>query len=57
MANQNLIAMHDVSFLVVQLVLWYILTIFSHKRGSFALSVDVFKKIHQKLKSPNGYEM
>ena len=33
------------------------MTTFPHKRGSFALSVDVFKKIHQKLKSPNVYEM
>ena len=38
------------------LILWYILTTFSHKHGSFALSVDDFKKIHQKLKSLNVYE-
>ena len=40
-----------------KLVLWYILTTFSYKHGSFALSVDVFKNIHQKLKSVNVYEM
>ena len=40
-----------------KLVLWYILTTFPHKRVSFALSVDVFKNIHQKLKSLNVYEM
>ena len=40
-----------------KLVLWYILTTFPHKRGSFALPVDVFKKIHQKLMSLNVYEM
>ena len=69
MTDQKLIAIHGVSFLVVhlsylsyqtcnclkKLVLWYILTTFPHKRGSFALSVDVFKYIHQNLKSPNVY--
>ena len=59
--NQNLVAIHDVSFLVVQLsyksyqtcnfetklVFWYSLTTFPHKRGSFALFDDVFKKINQ----------
>ena len=38
-------------------VLQYILTTSPHKRGSFALSVDVFKNIHQKMKSLNVYEM
>ena len=37
-----------------KLVLWYILTTFAHKHGSFALSVDVFKNIDQKLKSVNA---
>ena len=36
---------------------WYILTSFPHKRGSFALSVDVFKNIHQNLKFLNVYEI
>ena len=40
-----------------KLVLWYILTTFPQKRGFFALSFDVFKKIYQKLKFPNAYEM
>ena len=71
MADQNLVAIHDVSFLVEQLsyltkqtrncwtkfVFWYILTTFRQKHGSFALSVNVFKNIHQKLKSPYVYEM
>ena len=71
MADKTLVAILDVSFLVKQLsyltlqtcnrstklVLWYILTTFPHKRGFFALSVDVFKKIHKKLKSGNVYEM
>ena len=39
------------------LVLWYILSIFPHKRGFLALSVDVFKKNHLKMKSLNVYEM
>ena len=71
MSDQNLVATHDASFLVKQLsylskqtcnclikfALWYILTTFLHKRSSFALlSVNVFKKIRQKLKSPNAYE-
>ena len=57
MADQKLVAMHDVSFLVEQLsnltyqtcnfktklALLCILTTFPHKHGSFALSVDVFK--------------
>ena len=30
---------------------------FPHKHGSFALSVDVFKKILLKPESPNVYEM
>ena len=37
--------------------LWSILTTFPLKHGSFALSVNAFKDIHQKLKSPNAYEM
>ena len=71
MADQNLVAIHHVSFLVVELsyltkqtcscqtklVLRCILTTFPHKHGSFALTADVFKKIHLKLKSPNIYEM
>ena len=40
-----------------KLVLWYILTTFPHKHGYFALSVDVFKNIHQKLKSVNVHEV
>ena len=31
----------------LKLILWYILTTFPHKHGCFALSVDVYKKIHQ----------
>ena len=36
---------------------WYILTSFPHKRGSFALSVNVIKNIHQNLKFLNVYEI
>ena len=71
MADQKLVAIHDVSLLVEQLfyltkqtcncltksVLCYFLTTFPHKHGSLELSVDVFKKIHQKLKSLIVYEM
>ena len=71
MADQKLVAMHHVPFIVEQLfyltsktcncstklVLWYILTTFPHKHGSFALSVNVFKNIHQKLKSLNVCEI
>ena len=71
MTDQYLVAIYRVKFLVEQLsyviqqtcncltklVLCYILSTFPHKRGYFALSVDVFKKICQKLKSPNVYGM
>ena len=40
-----------------KLALWCILITFPYRRGSFALSVDVFKNIYQKLKSVNVYEM
>ena len=48
MADQNLVAIHDartnkLAVVTSKLVLWYILTTFPHKCGSFALSVDVFK--------------
>ena len=48
MADQNLVAIHDartnkLAIVGSKLVLWYILTTFPHKGGSFALSVDVFK--------------
>ena len=71
MADQKLVAIHHTSFSVEQLfyfakqtcncytksVLWYILTTFPHKHSFFALSDDVFKNNHQKLKSLNIYEM
>ena len=71
MVDQKSVDIHHVPFLIEQLsylikqsskcqtelVLWCILTTFRHEHGSFALSVDVFKKIHQKLKSLNLYEM
>ena len=69
MADQKLVVTHDVSFLVEQLfyltkqtyncwtklALQSILTTFPRKHGSFTLSVDVFKKIHQKLNSPQMF--
>ena len=67
MADQKLVAIHHVSFLVEQLyylteqtlaiVRQSLLTTLSHKHGSFALSVDALKKIHQKLKYLNVYEI
>ena len=71
MAEKNLVATHDALFLVEhyptranklaivkkRFVVWYFSTSFPHKFRHFALSVDVFKQIHQKLKSPNVYEM
>ena len=71
MTDRKLVAIHHVLILFEQLfyltnklaivkpqlVLQYILTTFPHKHGSLALSVDVFKKIYQKLMSLNVYEM
>ena len=69
MADQHLVAIHHVSFLVEQLSYLTKKTCytivkqslffgtFSHNHGSFVLSVDVFKKIHQKLKSLIVYKM
>ena len=65
MADQKLVAINHVSFLVERLsyltqqirncqtksILWYILTTFFLKHSYFALSVDIFKNICQKLKS------
>ena len=72
MADQNLVAIHDVSFLVVQLS-YYIELInlqllnkvsflvhfdyFSSQAWFFCIFCRRFKSIHQKLKSPNVYEM
>ena len=71
MCDQKLVAIHHVSFLVEQLsyltnklaivkpklVLGYILSIILYTHGYFALSVDIFKYISQKLKSLNVYKM
>ena len=71
MCDQKLVAIHHVSLLMEQLSYLtkqtcncYIkvsslvhFDYFPHKHGCFALSVDVFKNIHQKLKSVNVYEM
>ena len=41
---------------IFKLALWNNLATFPHNHGSFALSVYVFKSIHQKMKSLNAYE-
>ena len=71
MTDQNLVAVNHVPFLIEQLsyctehtcncqtksVLWYILTTFPHKHTSLALSVSVFKRNYQKMKSLKVFEM
>ena len=67
MGDQKLVGIHDVSFLVKKIILLDLINLqllnkvcslvrfhyFPPTHGSFALSVDVFKNIHQKLKSLN----
>ena len=60
MADQKSVAIHYVSFLVEQLLFYYTSLVhfgyFSSQAWFFALSVDVLKKIHQKLRSLNVYK-